>query len=71
VEKGGRIDTVTPEITPTRGERNTVTDAEYKVVLDNLTVGSTVTLKSWRIDETDGKTPIPGDSITIEVREQQ
>lgn len=71
VEKGGQIASVEPAVTVTRGDRNTAADGEYKITLENLTVGSTVTLKSWRIDEADAKTPINGETITLEIREQQ
>ena len=69
VEKGAQIAEVKPEVEAPDGNRNAVKNGEYKITLENLTAGSTVTLKSWRIEETDGKTQIPGDSITFEVRD--
>jgi hypothetical protein len=67
---GADIAVVAPPLDRNGVELSTRVDGPYKLALENLVVGSTVTIKTWRIDNkgTKDQKVIPGSEIAFEVR---
>ncbi|MGZ5442626.1 MAG: hypothetical protein ACXW5U_06245 [Thermoanaerobaculia bacterium] len=67
---GGDIVEIRPAASITGVDRFVETDGVYRLSLDNLIVGTPVTIRSFQIDPDNPKKKIEGDKIVLEVRAQ-